>query len=536
MTDYRDEIYSKIDAQFDKMGTGKDFFADEPIVQPTEYERGRGPAGWVSNASGADGTATVTIDAGGITILDGALVIKNSSGQTVGSDGVWQNGPGTVVINSTGITVTNGKITLSDQFGNNVLTGAGFGASWYDFIASGFYNNHFAVGTTNNITAATKVGTASTEADYLASLSSDVPYWVIDSESGAGTFKRVADSTAVGGFALQWSGTETAKIFQDIPIVPGQQYQVFISWRYTNSSSSFNTTGLGYQFRAYDHAAIGSVTTFGFSYSTSQAAYDTEQIILTDVAPADARFLRVIYEAARTSGSPTVWVNSFALVPKRQFGDFEIIDGELQFSTFGSAVDIYQYRTAAKTLTFDADHGDGALTKFRVPGALFVVGGSGSFPASPANTDIYYRFDTDKVGWYEYDGTRWNSPLREGFFAVSDNLMPMAATGTAGRIMLGAGSHSNVNLREWDVAFYVAGGGSALGASHKWVITLTNDAGTVWGTINIDSGASSTWRTSSVTVAQLMGTNKQLSMTATKTGTPGDLYVAARQSYHMVDT
>src|SRR3972149_11940710 len=87
------------------------------------------------------------------------------------------NAPANVIIDDTGITIIDGALTLSDQFGNNVLTGARFRASWLDFISGGFYNGWFSVGSTTNIVAATILGTASTETDYLASLSHDLPYW-----------------------------------------------------------------------------------------------------------------------------------------------------------------------------------------------------------------------------------------------------------------------------------------------------------------------------------------------------------------------
>lgn len=300
MADYRDQLYDYIDSQFDKLGGGKDYFSGLPIVGPTEYEGNAGaPVGWVSNASGGSGVATVVVDANGITI-------------------------------------TNGALTLSDQFGNNVITGGGFGASWLDFIASGFYNGNFSVGTTNNITAATIVGTASTTADYAASLSSDIPYWIVNSETGAGTLKRVADSTAVGGFALQWDGTETAEIFQDIPVVPGSKYSIGVSWRYTLSTASFNWTAT-LQFRKADHSAIGSTLVAGpNTLSTTLAAYGVLDVIDGDPVPADARYLRVFFKIARVSGSPTVWLNSLFASQVHHYGTQIIRQGaQLWIEDFG---------------------------------------------------------------------------------------------------------------------------------------------------------------------------------------------------------
>ena len=216
MADKNQDIFASLDDLFGRMSRHA---LGIPTVGgnyvPQEQPSGNGqiqPAGWVANANATDGTATVTIDSTGITILDGALTIKDSSGNTTASDGVWQNGPGTVVINSSGITITNGALTLSDQFGNNVITGGGFGSSWLDFIDSRVYNAQFGAGSLSGITAATEVGTGATAADYLASLSNDVPYWVIGTRGSDGTLSRVTDSAAPSGKALQWNAAQWGDI------------------------------------------------------------------------------------------------------------------------------------------------------------------------------------------------------------------------------------------------------------------------------------------------------------------------------------
>lgn len=241
---------------------------------------------------------------------------------------------GTVTIDDTGISILEGALIFQDSFGNNVLTGAGFGTSWLDFLNEGFYNGHFAVGSTNDIVAATVVGTASTEADYLASLSADIPYWIVNSETGAGTLKRVADSTAVGGFALQWAGTETAEIFQDLPVVPGLKYVIEANWRFTASGASTNWTAT-VQFRKADHSAIGSTLVAGpNTLSTNQSAYDTLQLISGDPVPADARYMRVFFKLARVSGSPTVWLNGLFASQVHQYGTQIIREGDLWLENF----------------------------------------------------------------------------------------------------------------------------------------------------------------------------------------------------------
>lgn len=230
-----------------------------------------------------------------------------------------ENSRATVVIDDNGITITDGALTIIDQFGTTVLTGAGFGASWYDFIAGGVYNGAFQVGTTNDITAATIVNTASTEADYAASLSNDIPYWIVASESGAGSLQRFADANAVGGYALRWNGTESAEIFQDVPVVPGHTYTGIISWRYTNSTSEFART-ITISYRDANHAIIGSEYGEGLTFTTTEAAYGMDVIAETGntgslgEAPANARYLRIAIEFVRNSGSPVVYLNQLIAI------------------------------------------------------------------------------------------------------------------------------------------------------------------------------------------------------------------------------
>ena len=50
------------------------------------------PAGWVSNADGTAGTATVTIDGDGIEVLDGKITVKDAGGSTTISGGVVKAG------------------------------------------------------------------------------------------------------------------------------------------------------------------------------------------------------------------------------------------------------------------------------------------------------------------------------------------------------------------------------------------------------------------------------------------------------------
>ena len=438
MASFDEQMMAEMESLFGSIRQGK-FVTQQMAVTPYEQAVGAGqinPVGWVVNSDSDGLGASVTIDAEGIAIR-------------------------------------NGRLLLADQFGNNVITGAGFGASWLDFIASGFYNGAFEVGTTTSITAATEVGGADTDAEYLASLSSDIPYWIVQAESGAGTLKRVADSTAVGGFALQWDGTEDATIYQDIPILPDKRYAISMLWRYTNSASEFQRE-IGYQYRKSDHSAIGSEIDFGLAFTTSLAAYDEEYIAQTDAAPADARYLRFIIHISRTSGSPTVWVNG--LRAAASINGFLDVEGDALVTGTSQMTGEVLFENGIKL-----DDGLHDPTRLR--------GSGNAFPSSPVTYDQWFR--TDYGMWFFYDGTRWLSnaeyciPIDVSAADISVNTylrgVPAApvAAGTFRYTRLAVSlvvRTTHTSTKYWTIQLYDEGLGVAYTNANSWAIKPAADA------------------------------------------------------------
>lgn len=168
-----------------------------------------------------------------------------------------------------------------------------------------------------------------------------------------------------------------------------------------------------------------------------------------------------------------------------------------------------------------------------------------SFPASPATNDRYYR--TDHSREYFYNGTRW---LSVQLFEMPMNVMNAtltaltATTADHGRVVAPALSGgSDIWLVDLNAGCFVAGGGTALSASHKWVANLHsfhgNAINTSLGNLSIDSGASTTYRNITAAINTLMnnGTAKALlSLTWTKTGTPGNLTPYMSITYRIVAT
>lgn len=329
MASVNDQFLQEIESLFGSIGPGGFSRSMKADAVPYEGVPGNGqinPVGWVQNAQTDTGVATVVIDADGITITEGAL-------------------------------------TFVDAFGETVLTGAGFGATWVDFINSMVYNHSFRAGTTTNITAITEVSGGDTDADYAASISADLPYWVVSIESGAGTFKRVADSTAVSGFALEWNGNENAEIYQDIPISPGQVYSTYLTWKYTNSASDFFSV-IGCQFRDASHGAIGVVVEQSLLFSTSQSTYTSQGMNWSETAPGNARYLRVFIAMTRNSGSPVVKIAAVNVDPINVYGPQRVIDGTTVYDnargigwTNGTTTDIALVRSGANQVSFEVPLG-----------------------------------------------------------------------------------------------------------------------------------------------------------------------------------
>ena len=185
-------------------------------------------------------------------------------------------------------------------------------------------------------------------------------------------------------------------------------------------------------------------------------------------------------------------------------------------------------------------------------GAYSVPAGSGagtpagtSFPGSPSTNDLFFRTDLSYL--FFYDGTRW---LSQQQFVVSipdrvggTNLGGVSAT-TARVLRTGAPplqGTSDIYIQGWRINYFVSGG-TALSASHKWVVTLNKLdsalSATAVSTITIDGGTSSIFRedTTAPNVLLTRATYLVLEVDCTKTGTPGNLIFDSKLAYRLVAT
>jgi hypothetical protein len=214
-------------------------------------------------------------------------------------------------------------------------------------------------------------------------------------------------------------------------------------------------------------------------------------------------------------------------------------DGKTEWGPGSSAVDTNLYRNAAGELKTD-----GILT---VGGAMRQ--GGTSFPGSPADNDLFYRTDLDML--FFYNGTRW---LSEQLFTMQ---MPIWAASGTWTVSISAtqaavqnanpnlGIGTDVWLEKFIWTPFIASGGTALSASHKWVADLvkldTGNASTSVVTASLDSGASNAWRPLTASIGALLGTVASfpaMRVDITKTGTPGNLTLTSPSivTYRIVQT
>ncbi len=138
MSSFRD-TYSQADEDlFGRLSHNSTFqrrFVD-PNAMPHEDVGQIQPVGWVQNSNGS-GASKVEIDARGITIVDGAISVTDTGGNTSITGGVIQrvsNSGATVVINSSGITITGGAMTVTNPAGTVIIDGT---SNMFKIVATG---------------------------------------------------------------------------------------------------------------------------------------------------------------------------------------------------------------------------------------------------------------------------------------------------------------------------------------------------------------------------------------------------------------
>jgi hypothetical protein len=149
-----------------------------------------------------------------------------------------------------------------------------------------------------------------------------------------------------------------------------------------------------------------------------------------------------------------------------------------------------------------------------------------SFPGSPSTNDQYFRTDRN-LGYY-YDGTRWLSiQLFRQSFNNNENANPTSTNGA----VLGAWPVTQGDNGIWIVSFQVTtfvlttnNGSQYWNLSFDW--RTQANANNVLSTTNTSADTATNWYDKTLTVGALLdSTARYLHLIATKTSTPGNLYV-----------
>lgn len=169
----------------------------------------------------------------------------------------------------------------------------------------------------------------------------------------------------------------------------------------------------------------------------------------------------------------------------------------------------------------------------RVAAASDLVVSSGtSFPATPF-TGLFYRTDRDLV--YFHDGTRWlTANLYRDVFPGGETVNPASSNKSLGFLVpWGA---TDIWMETWYSAMFVL---TTNNGTNFWTVGLnrdsTNGTQTTFASFTTAADAANAWVTRATAVGELFGgTAKLLSVTASKTLNPGNLYFSNALSYRLV--
>lgn len=379
------------------------------------------------------------------------------------------------------IIIHDGHLIFSDQFGSTVLDGAGFGQTWRRFVASGFLNGDFAAGLGTNFTVS-EVSGGDSDADYAASLSAQLPHWIVKTTDPDVTLVTIADVDAESGRALKATGSGAGgfnEVYQDISVVSGNYYKFKIVYKVDWSANvEVNITGF---YRDAAHAAINSALIHLKTHTSDALTYATYEGIIGPV-PANARYIRFNIKTT-FSGVGAVWYSGV------------------------SAESLPAQGTA--------------------------------FPTNPDDGQRFYRTDYRMEFAYSSLRSQWESTQ----LYQTTNPEPIVLSATTGnvhilpmppRLSISLPLETKIFVENVHVLGFIAGGGSALGVLHKWeaLMRAFNSAGgefTMSFGLGFTSGSSGVWRETIDTANFTMETTTHIGINFdwTKTGTPGNLTLQA---------
>lgn len=313
---------------------------------------------------------------------------------------------------------------------------------------------------------------------------------------------------------------------------------------FTTTTSAGSTVGVGVAQETIASNAVGRVLVAGHAALVNVAAsvtrgnYGTTHTVAKQATSTASRTTGTFCRFLKGGTTPSAWV-----YPPDLNGTAVTVATDTIWDTAGDIAVATGADTAAKLAI-----GNAGAQLARINGT--VQWDSRTSMPTAASGDRVWRSDLNLE--FYYDGTRWLStqlfkhqiiPRFVTGASTGDMNTVMSATSSPGRVWSPSiGPGTDFYIVSHFVTFKVNSGGTALGASHKWVGTLVGfdtsegSTGTV-DTTNVDSGSSGVWRTSLASINALRVSGTLFYQTTwTKTGTPGNLQVGQEFYYRIVAT
>jgi hypothetical protein len=228
------------------------------------------------------------------------VLLAVNTGATAGSYIYWDDvelypldddivhASGNVVIDSTGITIDNGALILKDEFSKTTMVASGFSGSWTDFVRLGLYNARF----TDVTVGALTVGRAAT-----------LPYWTLTQSVGAPTFTGLSGGGVKVAFAAL---NNSAGVGSDkVPVRPGTPMQVGYCYKINRAAGTITLRGYVYWYKSDGTSSATVFDTFSqqpFTATVSALTWFTNTVTVPDDA-VQANVLVTIEETGTHSAS-----------------------------------------------------------------------------------------------------------------------------------------------------------------------------------------------------------------------------------------
>lgn len=434
----------------------------------------------------------------------GARLTGEVANETGASPGVF--------IDSTGILIRSGKLTMQDEFGLTTLFASGFVGSWGAFLQHGLYNGGL------------KVGIAGVLANGRTAA---LPYWTLSSPDGATAPTATFTATGVS-VAFSQLNKRRRFVSDRVPVQAFHDYEFGVTVAVVRVAGSMRVNVFA---QYYDEAGTLVASPLGAATDTLFSSSTTTSPKVRDIAPDDAVEVELVIdvqeEGTHNAGNSVRLIGAWMMLANEVAGDLAVNKLLIGDNTVFPGPSAEITAPAENVLRFGATPGSTAI---------MMRGFSGTtFPSSPGSGDRFYR--TDLEMWFSFSGARWVSDLLSADVDMG-TLQPFSASSSSQYAAFPDWYGTNIYLDSVRVTFFVASGGSALSASHKWeVFGQVLPGGGIIGVdfAVIDSGASGVWRKASVTtINNLLGGESLIRVGVTKTGTPGDLTMKAVIAYRVV--